>query len=267
MSRRRVLGLGLGALGAGFCTALGTGLAWGVEGSTVLGRTFSGGQGASAGRLKSRPHREESAGSSGLRQLKLEDERDGLLFVPDARGNAPSPLLVLLHGAGGDARRILPLLQKLADKTGLMLLVPESRGQTWDIIRGSYGPDVTYIDRALAQTFGRYAVDPRRVAVGGFSDGATYALSLGVINGDLFTHVIAFSPGFMSPTGQHGSPALFISHGTQDQVLPIDMCSRRIVPQVKRAGYRVEYREFEGPHTVPPEIARGAVDWFLKGRA
>jgi hypothetical protein len=25
----------------------------------------------------------------------------------------------------------------------------------------------------------------------------------------------------------------------------------------------VRYREFEGPHTVPPDIAREAVDWFL----
>ncbi len=31
----------------------------------------------------------------------------------------------------------------------------------------------------------------------GFSDGASYALSLGVPNGDLFTHIVAFSPGFM----------------------------------------------------------------------
>jgi phospholipase/carboxylesterase len=107
-------------------------------------------------------------------------------------------------------------------------------------------------------------VDASRLAVGGFSDGASYALSLGVTNGDLFTHVIAFSPGFLAPAGKHGSPALFVSHGTRDRVLPIDVCSRRLVPQARREGYRVEYREFDGGHAVPPEIARGALDWFLK---
>jgi predicted esterase len=107
-------------------------------------------------------------------------------------------------------------------------------------------------------------VDRRRIAVGGFSDGASYALSLGLTNGDLFTHVIAFSPGFMAPTGYEGSPRLFISHGTRDRVLPIERCSRRIVPQVKGAGYDVLYREFDGAHAVPPEIAREAHEWFVK---
>jgi phospholipase/carboxylesterase len=83
------------------------------------------------------------------------------------------------------------------------------------------------------------------------------------INGDLFSHVIAFSPGFMAPKEQHGSPQIFISHGTHDPVLPIDRCSRRIVPQLQQSGYDVHYREFDGPHTVPLEIAREAVDWFV----
>jgi phospholipase/carboxylesterase len=146
----------------------------------------------------------------------------------------------------------------------LLLLVPDSREQTWDVIRGGYGPDVTYIDRALEQTFSRYNIDQARIAIGGFSDGASYALSIGITNGDLFTHVVAFSPGFVAKASEHGSPALFISHGTHDRVLPIEACSRKIVPRMKRAGYRVRYSEFDGPHTVPAEIAREAIDWFLK---
>lgn len=102
-------------------------------------------------------------------------------------------------------------------------------------------------------------MDPAHIAVEGFSDGASYALSVGITNGDLFTHVIAFSPGFMAPAGQQGLPHLFISHGTRDEVLPINACSRKIMPQVERAGYDVLYREFDGSHTVPPEIAREAL--------
>jgi predicted esterase len=172
--------------------------------------------------------------------------------------------MLLLHGAGGDARRTVGLLQSFADRFGFILLVPDSRAVTWDVIKGGYGPDVAFIERALEQTLGRYNIDPARFAVGGFSDGASYALSLGATNGDLFTHVVAFSPGFMAPASQQGSPALYISHGTRDRVLPIDSCSRRIVPRVKAAGYSVFYREFDGPHTVPPEVAGEAVEWFLK---
>ncbi len=123
--------------------------------------------------------------------------------------------------------------------------VPTSKEYTWDAIvgRGLDGPDVAIIDQALESTFSCYAVDPTHIAIGGFSDGASYALSLGITNGDLFTHVLAFSPGFMALAGQAGSPRIFISHGTGDEVLPIDHCSRRIVPQLRRAGYDVRYRE------------------------
>lgn len=221
---------------------------------------------ASTGRLGARPRHAEKAGPTGLRQLKLGDRRDGFIYVPAGVGaNRPAPLIVMLHGAGGEARHGIRLLQNFADRSGVILLAPDSRGQTWDVIMGGYGPDVAYIDSALEQTFGSYSIDPARVAVAGFSDGASYALSLGVSNGDLFTHVIAFSPGFISPAGERGKPSLFISHGTRDRVLPVESCSRRIVPRVRRAGYSVLYREFDGPHTVPDEVAAEALDWFHEG--
>lgn len=147
---------------------------------------------------------------------------------------------------------------------GFLLLAPSSQQGTWDVIRGGYGPDVLLIDKALEQTFSRYSVDPEHLAIGGFSDGASYALSLGITNGTLLGHVIAFSPGFMAPTGQEGAPRFFISHGTEDRVLPIDRCSRRIVPQLQRVGYDVRYLEFAGGHAVPGDIAREAVDWFRR---
>jgi phospholipase/carboxylesterase len=257
-----VLGLGLGALGAGAVIGEGC-LAGGVlqRGEAM---SFPGGDDASKGRLKSRPGR-AGGGASGLQPLKLEGGPDGLVYVPPTlAAGRPAPLILLLHGAGGSAQHTAPMMQKLADEFGVILLVPDSRGQTWDVIGGGYGPDVSYIDRALKQTFGRHEVDAARLAVGGFSDGASYALSLGITNGDLFTHVLAFSPGFVAAAAKRGSPSLFVSHGTRDRVLPIDSCSRRIVPQAKREGYRVEYREFDGGHTVPPDIAREAVGWFLK---
>jgi phospholipase/carboxylesterase len=252
----------MGAVGAGIIVALGVDRISG-EDSSMRGiepvREFF------TGRLTARPRLVKNAAPSGLQPLKLEGKRDGFIYVPAGYGaDRPAPLMLMLHGAGGNARHSIPLLEHLADEAGLILLAPDSRDRTWDVIMGGYGPDVAYINRALKQTFDRYNIDPTRMAIGGFSDGASYALSLGVANGDLFTHVIAFSPGFMAPASEHGSPALFISHGTHDRVLPIDACGRKIVARVRRAGYRVRYREFDGPHTVPPEIADEAIDWFLK---
>jgi phospholipase/carboxylesterase len=222
------------------------------------------------GRLLSRPARAPAEETPvGLHAPGTEAGPDeGYLYVPAGyREETPSPLVLLLHGAGEDARDGLAQLRGQADEAGLILLALGSRAPTWDLIlnRGRYGADVAAIDRALGHAFSRCAVDPVRVGVGGYSDGASYALALGLANGDLFSHVLAFSPGFLAPTGQRGAPRIFVSHGTRDGWLPIDSCSRRIVPRLERAGYEVHYREFEGGHVVPPDVAREATLWFTDG--
>jgi predicted esterase len=222
---------------------------------------------ATQGRLNARP-----AGAShpatmppmGMQPIGLGNERDGVLYVPHGyRPGQPAPLVLMLHGANGTGQRTINALLPLADETGMILLAPDSRGRTWDVLMGGYGPDIAFIDGALQQAFQRYSVDEERIAVEGFSDGASYAISVGIANGDLFTHVLAFSPGFAAPPGQEGEPRFFVSHGTRDPVLPIDYCSRLLVPALRNAGYEVRYEEFDGPHTTPPEIAREAVSWFL----
>ena len=75
--------------------------------------------------------------------------------------------------------------------------------------------------------------------------------------------MIAFSPGFAAPAVRRGKPPVFVSHGTRDRVLPIDHCSRRIVPRLEREGYEVRYREFDGAHAVPYSVAREALEWFI----
>lgn len=217
------------------------------------------------GRLRARPRKPSGEPSLGLRYLGQGGARGGYLYVPAGyREERPCPLVVLLHGAGEDSRDGLAQLREHADAAGLILLSLTSRGPTWDVVvgRGRYGPDVAALDLALERTFSSYAVDPGRIAVGGYSDGASYALSLGLTNGDLFTHVLAFSPGFMAPARREGQPNVFVSHGKQDGWLPIDLCSRRIVADLERMGYEVRYREFEGAHVVPPDIGREAVEWL-----
>ncbi len=216
------------------------------------------------GRLQTRPLTlTKEAAALGLYQLRLAEKRDALLYVPKKyKAENPAAFALMLHGAGGNAEHGIGLLRQFADDANIILLAPASQAATWDVIADTYGVDVEFIDLALEYAFERFAVDKSRLAVGGFSDGASYALSLGLINGDLFSHVIAFSPGFMAPTEQTGVPRIYISHGTGDRVLPIERCSRRIAPQLKRGGYEVLYREFDGAHTIPHEIALESVRWF-----
>ncbi len=118
------------------------------------------------------------------------------------------------------------------------------------------------VSQVLAFVFARLPVDPSRVTVGGFSDGASYALSLGLANGDLFPRVLACSPGFVIQAPPLARPRVFISHGRSDQILPIDRCSRVIVPRLQSMRYDVTYREFDGRHEVPPAIATEALSWM-----
>lgn len=204
----------------------------------------------------------------GVQLLGLSRERDGFIYVPqDYSRSNPAALAVMLHGAGATPEQGLSLLREFADEKNILLLAPASRQYSWDIIASdTFGPDVIFLEQALAQTLETYAIDPALVAIGGFSDGASYALSIGLTNGDLFTHIIAFSPGFSYTLQNTGKPAIFVSHGVHDPVLPIDPCSRRFVPLLKQNGLNVNYIEFDGEHEIPFNIKKRAVEWFVKDK-
>ncbi len=219
------------------------------------------------GRLLARPARPNWAGPLrvGPIPIGLGHRRDGLVHVPASwsRTNQPGPLLLMLHGAGGSATQVLPMVRDAAERHGVLVLAPDARDATWDVIRGGYGPDVAFVDLALGQVFATYAIDPGRIAVGGFSDGASYALSLGLGNGGLLGHVLAFSPGFAAPAEVHGTPRIFLSHGRADKVLPIERCGRRLARELRRAGYDLDYREFAGGHLMPPDLVEAAFARFM----
>jgi len=213
------------------------------------------------GRLTARAQPNVTTSVERRTTLGLGGDRDAILQLPAKAAAAPLPLLVLLHGATGSGEGMLRRVADAVDNAGVAVLAPDSRDGTWDGIRGQYGRDIVFLNRALERVFATVAVDPARVSVGGFSDGASYALSLGLINGDLFRRVVAFSPGFVIPGEPHGKAKFFVSHGTRDQILPIDQCSRTIVPNLRRLGYDVTFREFDGRHEVPPDIAREGLTW------
>ncbi len=216
----------------------------------------------SEGRLRSRPAAMSDGASlpAGVHALDLGPGAEALLAVP-VGPSEPRPLLVFLHGAGGSGAFSLRTVGAVAGARGIVVLVPSSVGSTWDLIAGGLGPDVSLIDAALEQAFGRTAVT--RTALGGFSDGASYALSLGLANGDLFETVLAFSPGFVAPPRREGRPRVWITHGTRDRVLPVDRCGRRVARRLSADGYAVTYEEVDGGHVIPPDRITAGLDHWL----
>jgi phospholipase/carboxylesterase len=170
-------------------------------------------------------------------------------------------LFVALHGAGGSSDNWSSYITA-AEARGFVLLAPDSRMITW--ARGeSIGPDMTFIDAALQHTFDRCRIDSTRIAFAGFSDGASHAISIGVSNGDLFTHLIVYSAGYYLPASPIvGNPPVYQSHGTNDLILPL-AAGRSIEAQLLSEGYDVTFQEFAGGHQVPPTISQASLDWFL----
>jgi phospholipase/carboxylesterase len=189
--------------------------------------------------------------------------RRAYIRVPSSySASTPTPLIIALHGAGGRGDALASTFASRTDALGAIVLAPNSASQSWDVVEGGYGADVPFINDVLDQTFNRCNIDAGRIALLGFSDGASYALSLGISNGERLAGIVAFSPGFYEADHPHGTPAFFISHGTQDTVLPIDATSRRIVPELRARGSVVSYAEFTGGHSVPAEIADQAMLWL-----
>lgn len=204
----------------------------------------------------------------GRHWLGLFPERDALLVVPegvDAR--RPTPLMVLFHGGGGHAEKILPMMEAHALARGFLLLVPQSQFPTWDIVIAGNGPDRARLDQELAFVADRFLLDPSHLAFAGHSDGGSYAMSLGLTNGDFVSHVIVSSAGFLSVHVQEGAPRVFISHGTQDEQIPIDRSGRVHAAKLKAAGYDVTYVEYDGPHAYRPAVVSRAVAFFLDDAA
>src|SRR5687768_17536298 len=77
------------------------------------------------GRLAARPQSPAREGDAalGLSPLGMGKDRDGLIYAPAARRpDRPAPLLVLLHGAGADARQVLAMAVPAADEVGVLIV-------------------------------------------------------------------------------------------------------------------------------------------------
>lgn len=207
-------------------------------------------------RLSARPGTPSRSSTKGRQTFGVPGS-SAVIHVPaSVDANRATGLLIFLHGALRTVDFFMDGFQPLADSAGTIVVAPYASSGTWDAVRrGQFGNDIGILNAALQWTFERWIIDPARLALSGFSDGGTYSLAVGRANGDLFSRVVAFSPGFLISVTAIGQPPILITHGTEDTVLPIAQTSRLIVPALRGQGYTVDYREFTGPHAVPLSIA------------
>ena len=190
---------------------------------------------------------------------------------PDTR--VAPPVLVLLHGADRQPPNMIKKFAAEADARGIVLLAPSSINNTWDVVRQAQrvpsrhgsrldGPavyrgsrDDARVEAAIAELGKHVPVDRSKMVLAGFSDGATYALALGMSRDHDFATVIAFSPGLPVPAAQPASGrTVLVSHGLKDPVLPFDMTCGAILPELRTQGARLTFRSFDGVHQIPQDV-------------
>jgi predicted esterase len=204
----------------------------------------------------------------GRHGLSFAEGREAVLVVPEGPpADAPLPLLVMFHGAGGEANRVLPHLVSHARARRFLLLAPQSMYPTWDIVVGGHGPDLERLDGALSTVAAHFRIDPERLAFAGFSDGGSYALSLGLTNGDVASHVIGLSAGFMNTFTQTGKPRVFLAHGRSDSQLPIETSAHPHARRLLESGHDLTLQPFDGDHVIVPWVVARAVEFFLGPQA
>ena len=200
-------------------------------------------------------------GETRLALAENDDDPEGALYVPKSyKDGVPMPVLCMLHGLGGaEPRFTFPL----AEEFGVIIVAPQSRRVAWGKEIPGFDNDSKYIVEALRYVNRTLYMDPTHVAIGGVSDGATYAISMGLAYGDSFSHLMIFSEGIPVPYRKEGKPKIFIGHGTKDTQMPVDMTARATVPKLKSEGYDVTYVEYDGGHGAPAPVVRQAFEWFV----
>lgn len=194
-----------------------------------------------------------------------------ILFAGTPLAQARSALL-LLHGRGARAESILPLGEALEVPEETAIVAPQAPGGAWYPARfiAPLPENEPYLSQALAQVGQAVAmieaagIEPARIALGGFSQGACLALEFAARHARRYQALLGFSGGLIGPPGTRwdfagnldGTP-VFLGCADADPHIPI-VRVEETAQALERLGAQVTAQVYRGGwHTiVPDEIAR-----------
>lgn len=194
------------------------------------------------------------------------------LFEP---GDADAPVLLTLHGTGGNEREITALVSHLWPGAGV--LSPRGRvseqGMTrWFRRRGEGVFDVDDVIVRAGELAGfleaareRYGLGDRRVIAAGFSNGANIGLATALLHPETLDRVVAFSGMYpfadRDPVGDASAVELVLLNGAADPMAPSSSVDR-LVEVAQAHGAAVERHVRPGGHGLAQSDVDAARKWL-----
>ncbi|MGH2349069.1 MAG: alpha/beta hydrolase [bacterium] len=204
---------------------------------------------------------------------------------PDRPSGGKAPLLLLLHGLGsheGDLMGLAPYLDRrffVVSARGPVTLAPGA--YAWfhteftpqgpvinpDEAERSRTTLIRFIDELVEQ----YDLDPDRVYLMGFSQGAIIGLSIALTAPDHLTGLVAMSGRILpqvreqlaAPERLAGLPVLVV-HGRYDPLLPVDDYARPARDFLAGLPVALTYREYAMAHQVSDESLEDVARWLTE---
>jgi len=191
------------------------------------------------------------------------------------------PILVLLHGLGADEHDLMGLAPELDPRLLIVCIqAPLEYGNggyawfdvQWDADGIKVAPEQALASRdllidtlrSLPEALG---VEPCKVLLGGFSQGAMMSLGVALSEPDLISGVLLMSgrilPEFVPEEVLEATRELpfCVQHGTNDGVLSVQG-SRQIRDLLEKSGCAVTYKEYPMAHEISSRSLADARDWI-----
>jgi predicted esterase len=193
-----------------------------------------------------------------------------ILLTPDEIDRSQTyPLVTVLHGAGRQDEQLARVFRDEPERRQALFLIPRSILPTWDLIAGGGRPDLDFLEYAYDLIYRRYPIDPAGQALLGYSDGASYALSVGLTNPRIFSAIMGWAAGFKVTDSEAISPSdpkprILLEYGTHDPVFPFEQIALPMRDHLRSLGYETEFRVDEGGKHWPSSTFHSeALDWFF----
>jgi len=182
-------------------------------------------------------------------------------------GEERLPLMVALHGSrplDHDLAEYTRFFAQLVGSSGVLLVVPESAGATWDFLLTGQRDDMDFIEFALNETRRMWPVDDTRLGVLGHSDGASLGLSMVLRNPHIFQAALVAATGFFVEPLMQQRCNIFMEYGTQDHLFGYQTVALSNRDRLLAAGHKVDFQGIEeAGHALRPEFVLEALHFWL----